>query len=155
MKNHFLALTAVVLCLVAFTSAFAAQHGGNVCACSQDANYVDDGGTSWPSCVVSFGISWSPTQEGRCNKPPACTNSRPCQGNVTMSGSGTCTSWGVDVYATGSGQLVSGEFPGSFSVPSQYSITCGNEWRIDWYAAGVHLGTTHFKCKDCQGGIPD
>ena len=151
MKKQRLILAFLALPLGAFASAYALQHGGNVCECDQDATYHDNPGTSWPACVQNFGVSFTSTQSGRCAVPPC--SPRPCQGDITVSGTGGC-SWRIRIdYPDGVYEDL--PFPTSFTGTTQYSIGCASQWTIQWTANGVSLGTHVFRCKNCQGGIGD
>lgn len=147
MKHVLFALLLVSASVTAFSAAHAARTDVDPCACRQDATYTDDADTDWPACVQSFGLSWTPTQDGICEED-GCPTPQACKGDITMSGTGSC-SWGVGVWASGSGEYVGASFNGSFSVPTTYSISCGNYWNVDWYAGGAHLGTHKFECQDC------
>lgn len=57
------------------------------------------------------------------------------------------------MLSTGTGETHTYEFGSTFSTSAQYNLSCGNEWTIEVYAEDVHIGTIHFKCEDCKGGI--
>jgi hypothetical protein len=147
-KNQFIALAFAAASLTSFSAAYAAQHGQQLdCKCNQQSFWVDNPSTTWPSCVSSFGISWTSAQKGICVKP-GCPSPRPCTGQLTASGTGSCA-W-ITSAATENGEIMGGQISqGSFSHTIDYSIDCGHYWDVTFVAEGVELGWFVFVCLDC------
>jgi hypothetical protein len=150
MKNPMFVLATALVSLTVFTSAFAIGEEEG-CDCLPDVTYQDNPTTEWPSCVSSFGVSWTSTQTGICDRE-GCPPPQPCTGTYTISGTGSC-SWTVVIGTIGTpaGQASKVNRSGTFTTqPKPYTLDCGSYTSFWFKAEDVLLGVFDLKCNNCD-----
>jgi len=130
------------------------------CDCVADATYHDDPNSTESDCVGSFGVTWTPSQNGICDKED-CPPEQPCTGSLTIgarSAEGEQCNWSLSItQPTGT---TFGFRDQGFNFPLNDTMSCGASFVFDWVVSDqpadrredpipVHLGYHEFECQDC------
>jgi len=116
------------------------------CLCNPDATYYPGSWGGGPNCSGTFGVSWTTTQEGVCDRA-GCPMKRPCKGDFTVEATGACASM-LALVDEGDGfpYVVGGSEDPYPYTRENYRLDCGRIITVTWISDTMHV----FTCKTCE-----